>query len=169
REAEGLDNADINPVCTIMVGRIDDWMKHVTARDGIIIDPECMENVGVAIVKKAYKIFKEKGYTTKLLTAAYRNHHHWSAFIGGDLLMTIPYKWQKWFNASNIEVKARMEEEVPESYIRQLRQIPDFVKAYDGMAIEEFDTFGAVNKTLEQFAQGYDDLVKIIRKFMIQY
>ncbi|MCG8483247.1 MAG: transaldolase family protein, partial [Clostridia bacterium] len=169
RETEGLDNADINPVCTIMVGRIDDWIKHVTTRDGIIINPECMENVGVAIVKKAYKIFQEKGYTTKLLTAAYRNHHHWSAFIGGDLLMTIPYKWQKWFNESNIEVKARMEEEVPERYIEQLRQIPDFVKAYDGMAIEEFDTFGAVNKTLEQFSQGYDDLVRIIRKFMIQY
>ncbi|MCG8483210.1 MAG: transaldolase, partial [Clostridia bacterium] len=63
REAEGLDNADINPVCTIMVGRIDDWMKHVTTRDGIIIDPECMENVGVAIVKKAYKKKKKKGYT----------------------------------------------------------------------------------------------------------
>lgn len=169
REAEGLDNSNINPACTIMVGRMDDWIKHVTARDGIIIDPECMEYVGVAMIKKAYKIYNEKGFKTKLLAAAYRNHHHWSAFIGGDLLMTIPYKWQKWFNESNIEVKARMEEEVPENFIEQLRKVPDFVKGYDGMEIEEFDTYGIVNKTLDQFSQGYDDLVKIIRKFMIKY
>jgi len=29
--------------------------------------------------------------------------------------------------------------------------------------------YGPVNKTLDQFAGGYDDLVKIIRKFMIKF
>jgi len=169
REAEGLDNSKINPVCTIMIGRTDDWIKHVVGRDKMVLDPAALEFAGIACFKKAYKIYKEKGYKTKLLTAAYRNHHHWSEFIGGEVLMTIPYKYQKMFNESNIEVKARMNDEVNPDYIKQLLQVPDFVKAYESMSVKEFDTYGAVNKTLDQFAAGYDDLVKIIRKFMIQY
>jgi transaldolase len=34
REEEGKDTADMYPVCTIMVGRIDDWLKEVVKRDG---------------------------------------------------------------------------------------------------------------------------------------
>ena len=29
-----------------------------------------------------------------LLSAAFRNHMHWSEFIGGDLVISPPYSWQ---------------------------------------------------------------------------
>ena len=120
-------------------------------------------------MKKAYGIYQEKNYRTKLLAAAYRSHLQWSEFIGGDVILTIPYKYQRRFNESDIEVKPRMDQEVDPYYMRELRKLPDFIKAYDEMAVEEFDSYGAVNVTLDQFAAGYDDLVKIIRKFMIKY
>lgn len=169
REKEGLDNSEINPVCTIMVGRIDDWLKRVVERDNLAIDPCALNYAGVACVKKAYKIFKERGYKTKILSAAYRSHLQWAEFIGGDMIMTIPYQFQKRFNESDIEVKSRIDDEVSPYFLQELRKLPDFIKAYDQMTVEEFDTYGAVNITLEQFAGGYDDLVKIIRKFMIKY
>ena len=169
RTKEGLDNSKINPVCTIMVGRIDDWLKQVVEKENLAIDPCALNYAGVACVKKAYKVFKEKNYKIKMLAAAYRSHLHWSEFIGGDMIMTIPYKYQKRFNESDVEVKARMDNPVNPDYIAELRKLPDFVKAYDHMEIKDFDTYGAVNVTLEQFAGGYDDLVKIIRKFMIKY
>jgi transaldolase len=169
RTKEGLDNSKINPVCTIMVGRMDDWLKYVVEKKNLAIDPCALNYAGIACVKKAYKIFKEKGYKTKMLAAAYRNHLQWSEFIGGDMIMTIPYKYQMMFNNSDVEVKSRIDDEVSPYYISELRNLPDFVKAYDEMSVEDFDTFGPVNKTLEQFAEGYDDLVKIIRKFMIKY
>lgn len=169
REKEGLDNSGINPVCTIMVGRLDDWLKSVVEKKNIVIDPCALNYAGVACVKKAYRIFKERGYKTKMLAAAYRTHLHWAEFIGGDMIMTIPHKYQKMFNESDIEVRSRIDDEVPAYYLAELRKLPDFVKGYDGMPVEEFDTYGPVNKTLEQFAEGYDNLVKIIRKFMIKY
>jgi len=43
REAEGLDVSRMGPVCTIMVGRLDDWLKAVAARDAITIDPGYLE------------------------------------------------------------------------------------------------------------------------------
>lgn len=169
REAEGLDNSKINPVCTIMVGRLDDWLREVAEKKNISVDPCALHYAGIACVKKAYKVYKERGYKTKMLSAAYRTPLQWLEFIGGDMVMTIPYKNQIPFNGSDYEIKARMDDEVNPYYIKELRKLPDFVKAYDEMTIEEFDTYGPVNKTLDQFAGGYDDLVKIIRKFMIKY
>lgn len=169
RAAEGLDNSGINPVCTIMVGRLDDWLKGVVEKQNLAIDPNALNYAGVANVKKAYEVYKEKGWKTKMLSAAYRHHLHWSEFIGGDMVMTIPYKYQKMFNTSDVEVVSRIDEPVAAAHIEELRKIPDFVKGYDGMDIADFDTYGPVNKTLDQFAGGYDDLVKIIRKFMIKY
>lgn len=169
RTAEGLDNSHINPVCTIMVGRIDDWLKAYADKKNIAIHPDALNWAGVAMMKKAYRIYKEKGYRTKMLAAAYRNVLQWSEFIGGDMILTIPHKYQLMFNKSDVELVSRIDNEVDPAIIAELRKLPDFVKGYDGMEISEFDTYGPVNKTLEQFAEGYDDLVKIIRKFMIKY
>jgi len=169
REAEGLDNSEMNPVCTIMVGRLDDWLKEAAEKQEIGIDPRALHYAGIACVKKAYKVYKEKGYRTKMLSAAYRTPLQWLEFIGADMIMTIPYKNQRVFNASDFEIKDRIGDEVEPYYISELRKLPDFVKAYDEMSIAEFDVYGPVNKTLDQFAGGYDDLVKIIRKFMIKF
>ena len=169
REAEGKDVKDMGPVCTIMIGRLDDWLKRVVDRDNVAIDPRALEFAGIACAKKAYKEFNEKKYRTKLLTAAYRSPLHWTEFIGGDMVLTIPYAYQVRFNNSNFEVKEAMDKEVDPYYIEQLMMMPDFEKAYIKMAIDDFDTFGPVNITLDQFSSGYDDLVKIIRKFMIRY
>lgn len=168
RDKKPIDT--INPVCTIMVGRIDDWLKVVTARDGIIVDPECVEWAGVAVVKRAYEIYNKKGYKTKLLAAAYRNHYHWSEFIGGNIIETIPYGWQVKFNASAVTIENRMDNPVDPSIIKQmLQRIPDFRKAYEpnGLSIAKFDTFGATCRTLLQFLDGYEQLVNLIRSHMI--
>jgi len=170
REAEGLDSSLMHPVCTLMVGRVDDWLKAVVDRDGIIMDPECLDWAGVAVMKNAYRIYQEKGYRTQLLAAAYRNHHHWSEFIGGNVSLTIPHGWIKKFNASGITVEKRIDNPVDPKIIAQLSaQLPDFNKAYqpDGLTPAEFETYGATCRTLLQFLGGYDELLGIIRKVMI--
>lgn len=62
RKAEGLPVDDMGPVCTLMIGRTDDWLKKSTKG---IVDPECLEWAGVAVIKEAYRIYKERGYTTR--------------------------------------------------------------------------------------------------------
>src|SRR5207253_125763 len=39
REKEGKPIADMGPVCTIMVGRLDDWMKKVAEKESVLVDP----------------------------------------------------------------------------------------------------------------------------------
>jgi transaldolase len=170
REREGLDIASMGPVCTIMVGRLDDWLKVRHDRDGISVDPGHLEWAGVAVFKKAHRIFQERGYRVRLLSAAFRNHMHWSELIGGDVVISPPYAWQKRYNASDIEVVPRIENPVREPVVEDLlRLFPDFRRAYfdDGMTTSEFDSYGPTRRTLRQFIGACADLSALVRDVMI--
>src|SRR6201984_536553 len=82
REREGKDISSMGPVCTIMVGRLDDWLKVIAKKENITGDRGYLEWAGVAVFKKTYQIFRERGYRIRLLSAAFRNHMHWSELIG---------------------------------------------------------------------------------------
>jgi transaldolase len=170
REREGLDISSMGPVCTIMVGRLDDWLKVRHEMDGMSIDPGHLEWAGVAVFKKAYRIFQDRGYRVRLLSAAFRNHMHWSELIGGSVVISPPYAWQKRYNASEIEIVSRIDNPVREPIVEDLlRLFPDFRRAYfeDGMTIPEFDSYGATRRTLRQFIAACADLSALVRDVMI--
>ena len=169
REAEGLDTSWMHPVCTIMVGRLDDYLKGWVKAHDILIAPEALDYAGIAAAKNAYRIYKEKGYRTKLLIAAFRNQHHWEEFIGGDVVLTITSDWQRKYNGSDVEIKNNMDTPVDEKIIKELYKLDEFRRAYepDGMQPEEFEHYGAFLATMNQFLGGYDSLVQLIRKYMI--
>jgi transaldolase len=170
RRAQGKSTADMSPVCTIMIGRLDDWMHIIEKRDGMVFTPGYLDWAGIAALKKAYTLFTERGYHARLLAAAYRHHLHWSELIGGEITLTIPYEWQRLFNASQIEVIDRFHNPVADEIIGDLYQrIPDFRRAYDadGMRVEEFDAYGATVRTLRTFIGSYHELVGLVRDFML--
>ena len=170
RSAEGKDIGRMFPVCTIMIGRLDDWLKAVVKRDDVLITPGYLDWAGIAAIKKAYAIFRQRGYRARLLAAAYRHHLHWSELIGGDLILTIPHEWQVLFNQSDIEVKERMQNPVDPRIIGELcSKLPDFRKAYDenGLAVEECDQYGATVRTLRTFIGSYAELLAFVRDFML--
>jgi transaldolase len=170
REQEGKDIATMGPVCTIMVGRLDDWLKVLAEKQNLSIDPGHLEWAGVAVFKKTYKLFRERGYRIRLLSAAFRNHMHWSEFIGGDVVISPPYSWQIRFNASDIEVRPRMDAPVAPSVVELLlKKFPDFGRAYNenGLATNEFDSFGPTRRTLRQFIQACHELDGLILDFLV--
>jgi transaldolase len=169
REAEGKEIDSMGPVCTIMVGRLDDWLKVVADRQDIIVDPGALEWGGVAAFKKGYRIYQERGFRLRLLSAAFRNHLHWSELIGGDVVISPPYRWQVRFNKSDIAVVPRIDNPVPEHIIAELSKLEEFRKAYDedGLAIDEFDQFGATRRTLRSFIAALRDLTATMRGFML--
>ena len=170
RESEGQDIRSMGPVCTIMVGRLDDWLKVLLEKRGITIDPGLLEWAGVAVFKKTYGIFRKRGYRLRLLSAAFRNHMQWSELIGADAVISPPSAWQKRFNAGDIEVKPRIEDPVdPRAVDELLTHFPDFRKAYSegGLAHEEFDSFAPTVRTLRQFIGACTDLAGLVRDVML--
>jgi transaldolase len=170
REAEGLDISSMGPVCTIMVGRLDDWLKVLMEKRHITTNPGYLEWAGVAVFKKTYQLFQERGYRLRLLSAAFRNHMHWSELIGGDLVISPPYQWQKRFNASDVSIANRIANPVDPKIVSELlKKFPDFERAYTdgGLAVGDFDSFGPTVRTLRQFIEAAQELDKQIRNFML--
>jgi transaldolase len=170
REAEGLDVAAMGPVCTIMVGRLDDWMKSVASRDSILVDPGILEWAGVAVFKRAYQAFQERGFRTRLLSAAFRNHMHWSQLVGGDVVISPPFEWQVKLNASGIVPVPRIDEPVAPAVLDALHEkFTDFRRAFepDGMPQAEFLQYGATRRTLRQFLDACADLEALVRDVLL--
>jgi transaldolase len=170
RERAGQEIASMGPVCTIMVGRLDDWLKVLVERDNITTDPGYLEWAGVAVFKKTYWIFRERGYRTRLLSAAFRNHMHWSEFIGGDVVISPPHSWQLRLNASDVEVHSRIDKPVVPEILEELsRKFVDFRIAYSegGLSVKEFDSFGPTRRTLRQFIGACHDLDALVRDFTL--
>ena len=165
REAEGKDTSQMGPVVTLMVGRLDDWIKEVAERDKMFLDPGHLEWCGIAAFKRAYQEFQKRGLRARMLSAAFRNVMHWSEFVGGDVVVSPPFKWAKRINASDYKMEERMDIPVREDIMKTLLSIPEFVRAYepDGMTPEEFDTFGATVRTLRGFLQADADLDALVR------
>ena len=169
-EKNSVDTKDVTPYVTIMVGRIDDHLKRVRDSKNINMDPEIINWASIAIFKNAYRIFKERNYRSKLLAAAFRCDLHWKEIVGGDIIISMPYEWWNKFNASDVDVRHRIDELVDEKTISLLKEnFEDFNKAYDekGMSENEFESFGASVHTMQTFLEGYDEFVALIRSRMI--
>ena len=165
RDAEGLPTDDMGPVVTIMMGRIEDWLRVVAERDRLVLDPATLAWSGIAVFKRAYGEWRARGYRARLLGAAIRHHLHWSELIGGDVVITMPSSWQKRFNASSIEVRPRMDDPVPAEHLDALRrQLPEFVRAFEpeGLALADFDRWGPTVRTLRAFVASYHELLHLV-------
>jgi transaldolase len=169
REKEGKEIASMGPVCTIMVGRLDDWIKFLAEKNSVKVDPSYFEWAGVTVFKKTYALFKQRGYRLRLLSAAFRNDLHWSELIGGDVVISPPHKWQVRFNDSDIEVIPRIETPVKTEIVDALMGFEDFRRASTekGLSPKEFDTFGPTVRTLRQFLAACHDLEVQIRDVLL--
>jgi transaldolase len=169
REAEGKRVDDMGPVCTIMVGRVDDWLKVVAAKEGITVDPGSLEWAGVAVFKKTYQLYRKRGYRLRLLSAAFRNHMHWSELVGGDVVISPPFEWQVRLNKSGIAPVPRMDVPVEPRILAELEKFTDFRRASEegGLAPADFDTFGPTQRTLRQFLAATADLAALVRDQMV--
>jgi transaldolase len=169
--AAGHDPRRIHPYTTLMLGRLDDHLARVAAKQGITVDPGYLYWAGVAVFKKARRLFRARGYRSTLLAAAYRHHMHWSRLIGPGVILTIPYNWWTQFENSDVEVAPSLDEPVDPRIVDGLYAgFADFRAAYDqdGLKPEQFVRYGASIHTLNQFIGGYNDLLALVRERMLR-
>jgi transaldolase len=171
RTAEGIENHEFGSVVTLMGGRLDDWLKAVVKRDHVMIDPGHLEWAGVAALKKAHHEFVARGYRSRVLSAAFRNHLQWSELVGGDLVVSPPFQWQVDINAAALPVENRIDVPVDPGILDSLAsKIPEeWHRSYDvdGMSLDEFERFGATVRTLRQFLEADAQLDALVRDVIV--
>jgi transaldolase len=139
----------------IMIGRLDDYLREVAHDNGAEVSEADIQQAGLAATKRAYSIYKERGYDAVLLVAALRGSYHLTELAGADLIMSIHPSWQGPFVTQDFPREERIANPVPADAIERLERMPEFVRAYepDGMAPSDFVGFGATQRTLSQFAE----------------
>jgi len=140
----------------IMIGRLDDFLREVAHDTGAAVSESDIRQAGLAATKRAYAIYRERGYRAVLLIAALRGDYHLTELAGADLLMSIAPAWQDVFVTREFPREECIERPVPAGAIERLRGMPEFVRAYepDGMTPSEFMGFGATQRTLGQFVDA---------------
>ena len=137
----------------IMIGRLDDYLRDV-ARDGRVeVSETDIQQAGLAVVKRAYAMYKMEGYSTTLLVAALRGTYHATELAGAELIMSIHPHYQRLLLEPGVPREQRIDLPIKQAVTDRLHRIAEFVRVYepDGMLPEEFITFGATQKTLSQF------------------
>ncbi|MCD2440976.1 transaldolase [Agromyces sp. SYSU K20354] len=170
REAQGLPDREFGHVVTIMGGRLDDWLKRWAADAGILTTPGVLDWAGIAALKRAYAMFIERGYRSRMLSAAFRSHLQFSELVGGDLVISPPFEWQQRINANAIAVDDhRIDAPVPDRILEELKGLSEFRRAYDpdGMSPGEFEHFGASRNTLRQFLDADAQLDALVRDVIV--
>jgi transaldolase len=139
----------------IMIGRLDDFLREVAHDNQAAVSESDIRQAGLAVTKRAYALYRERGYEAVLLVAALRGHYHLTELAGADLIMSIAPAFQDVFITGDHHREERIEKPVPADTIERLSQMPEFVRAYepDGMTPAEFMAFGATQRTLCQFCE----------------
>ncbi len=169
RAADGLPAREFGHVVTIMGGRLDDWLKKWAADQRILTTPGVLDWAGVAALKRAHAVFTERGYRSRILSAAFRSSLHWSELLGGDLVVSPPFDWQARINENALPVAERIDVPVDADVMAELQTLSEFRRAYevDGMTPREFEDFGASRNTLRQFLDADAQLDALVRDILV--
>jgi transaldolase len=153
-----------------MNGRIVDYMKALAARRHIDIAAECPDWSGVAVFKRVYALYKERGYRLKLLAANNNSHFLWTQFLGGDLIMTINPLWWREMEGASVPVERTIDVPPPSDAVEALLdKLPEYRAIYneDGLDVADFNKYGAFKNTMREFFEGYDAFLSYLRTFML--
>jgi transaldolase len=139
----------------LMIGRIDDYIRNVACD----LNPQFREadvrQAGIAVVKKTYEIYQDRGYQAILCIAALRGPYHMTEIAGADLIVSIHPKMYKPLLLPDIPREARIDLPVDADVLERLASVPEFARAYDpaGIRPDEFLSYGATQCTLSQFIE----------------
>jgi transaldolase len=140
-----------------MTGRVDDYIFDIVADRKLSIPDSDIRQCGIAITKRAYQMFRKRGYEAVLMPTGMRGEYHAEALSGGEMVMSINPKIQVMLPKLKAPYLEHIGDSVDAEVIDRLSQIPEFVQAYepDGMIEEQFISCGMVQRTLSQFIEHW--------------
>jgi len=149
----------------LMVGRLDDYLREVAHDRRAVVEESDIRQAGLAVAKRAHTLFKERSYEAVILPAALRGIYHMTELAGAEMVMSIAPNIQAQLLEPGVPRDLRIDRPVPTDAIRRLETIPEFVKAYEpnGMAPEDFITYGPTQRTLAQFLDAGWSLIEGIK------
>ncbi len=189
-ETARKNNVDLTKwrsVITMMEARWGDLggLRDFGRAEGIELSEADVRLAEMAILKKAYRLFHEGDYPSKLLSCSLRlgptvdgkpRIWHLEEKAGGAIVLTCPPA----FIADVITVAGqdeivfendRIEKEIPRDVMEKLLKVPYFVRGYaeDGYTRDEYKDHPSLVKTADQFNRATDEMVAFAEKCIADF
>jgi transaldolase len=181
-KAQGVDLSRWRSVITYMLARFGELggLLEVAGRErGIEVSEGDARLAEMAILKKAYRLIKERRYASKLLPCSLRNgpavegqlrSWHLEEMTGADIVVTVPpFYVEEIVNFPSPEnihfVPDRIAVDPPREVLDKLMRIPYFERGYDekGYTRAEFNTLPGLMMTAEEFSAATNQMVAFAR------
>jgi transaldolase len=174
----GVDLSHWRSVITDMEARYGDLggLREFGKEQGIELTEGDVRLAELAIFKKAYRLLKEGGYPSKMLSCSLRvgptvdgkqRLWHLEEKAGADVVVTCPPSLiDEVINLSDIQdIKFeanRIDVDPPKEVMDKLMRIPYFERAYteDGYTRDEYNSLPPLVKTAEQFSKATNEMVE---------
>ena len=148
--------------CAVVMGRAQDYFASLDKERGLGLATGDLEWAALAIVKRCEQLYRERGYRSRIMPAAFRCAMQVEQLAGGDFYSTIHPKVQRMVEEADAAGRLRRERlfdaPVDQKAVERVAAVlPEFVRSLDPDAItpDEFDDFGSVVMTLSGFDAGW--------------
>ncbi|MCL6429273.1 MAG: transaldolase [Anaerolineae bacterium] len=165
----GVDLSRWRSVITMMVGRLterEELLEQARWR-GIELSWADIHWFGIAVFRRAYRIFQDRGYPSKLLACSLRagpraagRERFWDVekIAGGDIIITLaPYALEPLFAMGDgLIFRPEIEEQVPDEVLDKMSRIPYCIQAYDpnGLSPDQFNAHPSTRYMLGEFSKA---------------
>lgn len=164
----------------LMMGRMEAAPEFAqqAAEAGVTLSEGDLRWAGVAVARKAYALFQQRGYATKVLCASMRlgpevdgeeRIWHLEQLAGGDMVLTIFPNILAAFLERYAErpLAAHITEPVPDEVLAKLLRVPYFRQAYEEGAVApaDFGRLPGVQITGASFAEAMQTIEEYSRTF----
>ncbi|MDW7658779.1 MAG: transaldolase family protein [Bacillota bacterium] len=158
RGAARAEAAGIRPaLCLVVqqVGRLDDYLRDVASDMQADVSEDDIIHSGLAVAKRTYALFQEKGYRSIIMPAGLRGPYHLTEMAGAAVTFSITTRVQNMVLEADPPQETGIDKPVDPGTIARLMRIPEFVRAYepDGLVPADFITYGVIQKLLSQFTE----------------
>ncbi len=153
---------------THITGIFDDYLRHEVVEPlRIQIEPHTLAQAGLAVMRKQYRVFTERGYDGVMLGGGARGIQHFTGCVGGEMHVTINWSTAEELLQINPPIEDQIREETPRHILDELvEKLPDFRFAWEdtGLTRKQFKDYGPVQRFRRQFISGWDQLVAAVRE-----
>ena len=155
-QAAGLDAP--HSTSAFVMGRLQDYLALLSEERGLGLATYDLECAVLAVAKRCCHLFEERGYRQQIMPAAFRSARQVAELTGSKTVMTIHPSIQDRVTEADqrdeLKRRAAIDDPVdPQAVDRVYQALPEFRVAYEpgGIAVEDFDSFGATAMTLKAF------------------
>ncbi|HOE95103.1 MAG TPA: transaldolase family protein [Candidatus Sumerlaeota bacterium] len=146
---------------THITGIFDDELKDFAARHNVQIKPEILNQAGCLVGRKQYHVLRERGFPAVMLGGGARGLHHFTAFVGGQMHITLNWSTIEELLDADEPGESRIDELPADDVVAELcDKLPDFRRAWHEGSLrpEEFESFAPLQRFRNNFLAGYGRL-----------